>query len=190
MIEIIKQIQSGNKQAFTKLHHLFNPIVAGFFKKREVTEEELENLLQEFWIKVARGINSLHNPFAYKRWFFIIARNLFNDFIKHKKREEGHMQFISMTDAVMFMEDGDKLELEDILGCTFTCENANSTTKDTLSNIYNLAKTNDFIFSAILCGEGNTYREIQEVIKCKEGTVKSRICRGRIKLRELFPDAV
>ena len=79
-----------------------------FIRKRVPNEADVEDLLQEVFYELVEA-NRLLMPIDYVTgWLFRVARNRITDLFRKKKP-------VSFTDAAFEEEDGDLLEIEDLL---------------------------------------------------------------------------
>jgi len=79
-----------------------------FIRKRVPNESDAEDLLQEVFYELVAA-NRLLKPIDYVTgWLFRVARNRITDFFRKKKPD-------NFTDAALESDDGELLEIEDIL---------------------------------------------------------------------------
>ncbi len=84
------------------------PRLRNFIRKRVPNESDAEDLLQEVFYELVVA-NRLLKPIDYVTgWLFRVARNRITDFFRKKKPD-------NFTDAAIAGDDGELLEIEDIL---------------------------------------------------------------------------
>jgi RNA polymerase sigma factor (sigma-70 family) len=84
------------------------PRLRSFIRKRVPNESDVEDLLQEVFIKLVEA-HRLLQPIDYVTgWLFRVARNRITDLFRKKKPE-------NFSDAAVEDEDGEFLEIEDLL---------------------------------------------------------------------------
>ncbi len=136
--------------------------------------EDAFDLSQEVFIKAWRGMDSFRGEAAPSTWLFRLAVNACTDFARKKARGRELLPFeeqgISLPDEryepALVLE---KKELSRAL------DDALEKLPPESRHILLLRET-----------AGLSYREIGEVMSLEEGTVKSRLARARIALREIL----
>ena len=58
----------------------------GFISKHEINKDDVNDIIQDTFLKVKTNINSLRNPAKVESWIFQIARNTINDHFRKKKK--------------------------------------------------------------------------------------------------------
>lgn len=137
------------------------------------SQEDIEDILQEVFIKVYRFINDYDDSMSFSAWIYQIARNTMIDEIRKKKRRP-----ISS-----------KLELEEfvkILKSSLDLE-AEFHFSDSLEKIKNIIEELPFNYREVLMLrflEEKDYSEIMDILEKPKGTVAALINRGRKMLIE------
>ena len=140
--------------------------------------QEAEDLTQEVFLRVYRTLGSYRSAYGgFATWMTSVTRNLLIDHYRRTKRDR-------MTDS---LEDAmPKLETKESVGRrpdhTALVGELSEQVQRALSKI-----SPDLREAVILRDlQGLEYREIQDVLGVPEGTVKSRINRGRIELARVL----
>jgi len=156
--ELIKRVQ---KNIFTMFSYLTD--------KRP----DIADLTQEALLKMAKNIRNLKEPQNFRAWLNKIVTNIFYDYIK-KHTSEKNFEF-----------DNDKLlEIKDKIGCE-PGEKCLFSEMEKLIRAALLSLPENLRIVIVLREyEGLSYDDIAKVTNTPSGTVKSRISRARIKLRE------
>ena len=128
---------------------------------------------------MAKNINSLKDAKNFKPWLYRIVSNIFNDYIK-KHAKDKRIEI-----------DNDKLlEIKDKIGCE-PGEKCLFAEMEKLIKASLLNLPDNLRLLIILREyEGLSYADISKITNTPEGTVKSRISRARIKLREELSDFI
>jgi len=58
----------------------------GFISKHAINKDDVNDIIQDTFLKVKTNIDSLRNPAKVESWIFQIARNTMNDFFREKKK--------------------------------------------------------------------------------------------------------
>ena len=132
--------------------------------------QDAEDLTQETFVRVFRSLAN-YTPGTFEGWLHRITTNLFLDLVRRRQR----IRFDSLP------EDNNR-----VAGSEPSPEQAYSDTHldpDVQAALDALPP--DFRVAVVLCDiEGLTYEEIAATLGIKLGTVRSRIHRGRLALRE------
>jgi len=133
-------------------------------------QHDAEDLTQEVFVRVFRSL-STYTPGTFEGWLHRITTNLFLDMVRRRQR----IRFDSLP------EDNNR-----VAGSEPSPEQAYSDTHlDPDVQAALDALPTDFRVAVVLCDiEGLTYEEIAATLGIKLGTVRSRIHRGRLALRE------
>jgi RNA polymerase sigma-70 factor (ECF subfamily) len=133
-------------------------------------QHDAEDLTQETFIRVFRSLAS-YKPGTFEGWLHRITTNLFLDMVRRRQR----IRFDALP------EDTERLP-----GTAPSPEQVYSDTHlDPQVQAALDALSPEFRVAVVLCDiEGLTYEEIAATLGIKLGTVRSRIHRGRVQLRE------
>lgn len=58
----------------------------GYISKHVINKEDVNDIIQDTFIKVKTNIDSLKNPAKFDSWLFQVARNTMNDFFRNQKK--------------------------------------------------------------------------------------------------------
>ena len=138
-------------------------------KTRLSSEEDIGDAIQETILSAYKSICVLKNTSYFKTWLIKILINKCNDIISKNKK-------------VIYVEDYyESIENEDLLDDKGSIEE-NIVFNETLNSIDESYKTVVVLYYV----SGFNTREISEILKEKEGTIKSRLSRARQKLKEIY----
>ena len=138
------------------------------------------DVVQETMIKFYRYKDNYSTVAKFSTWIYTIAGNLARTEYRRRKRRS----FLSINDY------GEDHKVFDIPDESYSPDvMTDSGIKDEIIQKALLKVKEDFREVVILRDiEGMSYEEIAEITGLNEGTVKSRINRGRAKLQELLKD--
>lgn len=72
---LVLRCQVGDHAAFEEVFRQFQPRIEYYIRRLSRTDQGVEDLLQDIWLKVIRKISSLKHPRAFVSWLYRVARN-------------------------------------------------------------------------------------------------------------------
>lgn len=183
-IRLIKKAQSGDVSAFEKIVSEYQNVVYSVVYRYAENSEDAEDMSQEVFIKMFKNINSFQFKSKLSTWIYRVATNTCIDLVKKFKQDNTY----SLDEGIESV-DGEKnyIEISDV---SMAPENVYGRyeTRDVINQA--IKNLNEEYRTVIILRdiEGLSYDEISEVLSCSVGTVKSRISRGRRKLREILSE--
>ena len=178
---LVEACLQGEEQAYRELYRRHGQRVYQLALRYFNNPEDAADVTQETFLRIFRSIGSYRSEAKLSTWIHRIAVNLCLDELRRRKRN----QEVSL-DAHLPTEDGEmELQLKDPApGPHQQTETAHR--MEALKR--HLAALPDEQKAAVILRDINnlSYQEIAAVLKCNLGTVKSRINRGRLALRQLL----
>ena len=180
---LIKKAQKGDVESFEEILYRYQSIIYNISYRFAGSSEDAEDMTQEVFIKIFRNINSFQFKSKLSTWIYRVTTNTCLDIVKRKK---DNMTAFSLDDT---LEDGEgKLLSSEIADSRPTPDK--QAEQHEIKNAVNKAISQlpeDYRAVVILRDiHGLPYDDIAEIVDCSVGTVKSRISRGRRKLREIL----
>lgn len=179
--ELIAELQqTGNERAFEILVQRHKNPLTNYVFRFLGDFDACSDVVQETMIKFYRYKDNYSSVAKFSTWIYTIAGNLARTEYRRRKRRN----FLSINDY------GEDHKIFDIPDESYRPDvMTDSGIKDELIQKALLKVKEDFREVVILRDiEGMSYEEIAEITGLNEGTVKSRINRGRAKLQELLKD--
>lgn len=174
--ELVARARSGDLDAFADLVRRHQTPLVHFCRRMVGSQQDAEDLAQESFLRVYRYLGQLRPEAKFSTALFGIARNLTLNFLRDSTRR-GRGVTRSMT-----REDETELPVEDDLR-----------RPDRLARLKEMESLIERALAAVspehreilLLREvqGMDYDGIAEVLRCRKGTVKSRLARAREQLR-------
>ena len=152
--------------------HEFNTSLRGFIRKRVSNEQDMEDILQEVFLKIHNNIEGLKDKNRIHAWVYQITRNVIIDY--YRKNNKG-IQLTELTeDLASKTEEDDMSANEEIAGCL----------RAMLDHMPEKYK------NAIISTEfqNKTQKELAEQCGLSLSGAKSRVQRGRSILKEMLLD--
>ncbi|WP_018591235.1 RNA polymerase sigma factor [Terrisporobacter glycolicus] len=162
MENLIKKAKKGDEEAFFNLMEINKISLYKAGRAILNNDEDVADAIQETVIAAYRNIKSLKNDSYFKTWLTKILINKCKDIISKNKETVILDDYVEEGYVQEFLS---KIEIEDMLN--------------------DLSKEQKLVVSLYYISQFNT-REISEILKEPEGTIKSRISRAKIKLRQSF----
>jgi len=177
---LVSAYLDGNEFAFEVLVTRYQDKLASYINGIVRDYDRSIDLCQESFIRVFKNAHRYEGKYQFSTWLYRIATNLAIDELR-KRQRKGRFRFYSVIEH--FQVDEDSVPLPDRRQCperTFdTKEKAErlEVAIDSLSEKYRLA----FVLKEV---QGLSYEETAGVLNISLGTVKSRIHRAKLLLRE------
>lgn len=169
MIEdLVLESKKGNKETFTKLFLEIKSELYKIAKTRLINDDDIDDAIQETMLEAFKSIKKLKKTEYFKTWIIRILINKCNYIYKKKKK-----YIISY-------------EAEEIEKYT-TDENSNDI--DFYLLIKNL-KYEERIVIILYYMENYTTKEISKILKVNENTIKTRISRAKLKIKNSWKEDI
>lgn len=176
--ELMRRAHAGDGLAWEEIVTAFSRRIFNLAYRFTSNVEAAEDLTQEVFIRVYRSLDQYDSKQGdLANWLMRLARNLIIDDYRHRQRNPQN----SMADAV----DDHQYHLRAVGGGAQKEMERRETASQVQEGIDKLPA--DLKTCVILRDiEELTYQEIVDVLQIPEGTVKSRINRGRIELAKIL----
>ena len=182
---LVRRCIAGDAVAWEEIVQRYNRRIYNICYRFAGTADDAQDLTQEVFIKMYRTLNSYDvGRGAFMTWVTTITRNLLVDHFRKTKQER-------MTDSL----DTTPSEHEDAMPLSERIEDkklppdARVQSRETSETVHRaLQKLSPELREAVILRDlqDMDYREIAVVLRVPEGTVKSRINRGRAELARLL----
>ena len=176
-IDLIAAAQSGGQNAFAQLVEAHQGKVYSLSYRMTGNPDDAADLTQEAFLNAWRGLASFHGQSSFSTWLYRLTSNVCIDFLRREKRRTA----LSMT--VEEDEEGRQAEVPDH---RFSPEQELERRELRRTVQQGLAALSPEHRRVLVLREleGLSYQEIAQCLELEEGTVKSRIARARIALKE------
>jgi len=166
---IIRQFIDGDKSAFKVLVKRHKEKVRNIIYMTMNNSVLVDDIAQEVFITVYKNLKHFRFESQFTTWLYRVTVNKCKDYLR---RINVRKIFLPIEDGYEVSEYSTPVENNDI----------SKIVMDAIS-ILPVKLRMPLILKDI---EGFSYQEISETLKCEMGTVKSRIFRGREKLKEIL----
>ena len=182
---LVRRCLSGDAVAWEEIVQRYNRRIYNICYRFAGSAEDAQDLTQEVFIKMYRTLNSYDvDKGAFMTWVTTVTRNLLVDNFRKKKQDR-------MTDSLDAAptEHEDAMPLSEQIPDKGAPPDARVQGRETREMVHRgLQKLSPELREAVVLRDlqDMDYREIATVLKVPEGTVKSRINRGRAELARLL----
>ncbi len=174
--ELVARARDGDMDAFTELVERYERPVVNFCQRMLGSREDAEDVAQESFVRVFRYLDRLAPAAKFSTLLFGIARNLALNFIRDSRRR-GRGKTFSLTE-----ENNEERPLEDERYRPDTVARIHEIDERIRQGLEMLSpKHREVLILREL--NGMDYSTIAEIVRCRKGTVKSRIARAREQLK-------
>jgi len=170
--DLIQRCLEGDATAWDTLVRVYWKRVFNVAYKFVARFDEAEDLTQEIFVKVFRALPTFDRRASFETWLTKVSRNLCIDRYRRRRREEERF-----TDEV----DPDTIQIDELV----SRPDATLEQRDEIAMVRRaLAKLDPTYREAVALRDVHdlSYEEIARRLQLPEGTVKSRINRGRKEL--------
>jgi RNA polymerase sigma-70 factor (ECF subfamily) len=176
--DLLARVRKGDLAAFNLLVEHYQTAVFNLCLRMLGTPQTAEDATQEAFIAAYRHLDKFRGG-SFRSWLYRIAANACYDELRRRKARamssldeptgEGERRFDAPDPSPSPDDRAEKAELRDVLARALAAIPADQRLSVTLCDV-----------------QGLDYAEIAEVMQCSLGTVKSRIARGRLRLRTIL----
>lgn len=177
--EIIAQARQGREDAFERLVLLYHNRLMGLLIRYTHDPLLAQELEQQTWIKVWKNLARFKEDSSFFTWLYSIgARTALDHFRKVKRRNEyEYMDELEVPGATADYHRPDRAMMNTEL--QKNCEQAMNQLPEKLRLVLVLREL-----------EGLSYKEIARIMKCRQGTVMSRLFNARQKMQQLLKEGI
>ena len=171
--ELVNRAKKGDDAAFEELLHLYEKPVYTLCLRFCGRSEDAEDAAQEAFLSAWRALPSFRGESAFSTWLYRLASNACVDLLRRRKHENGSVSFDDPESTVEVRDEAPTPE-------------AAAEGKETAELLKKaLLSLPEEYRTVVILREVQqlSYDEIAEAADLELGTVKSRISRGRLMMR-------
>lgn len=183
--QLVRRCLAGDSSAWEEIVRLHNRRIYNLCYRFTNSAEDAQDLTQDVFIRVYRTLSSYDiEKGAFSTWLTTLTRNLLVDHFRRSKQDR-------VTDSIDagLREEEDSLSLSERLPDQGPTPDDRLASKETQKLVQHaLARISPELREAVILRDlqDMDYKEIAHVLRVPEGTVKSRINRGRTELARLL----
>ncbi len=179
--ELIVAFQEGDREAFNQLVHRYKDKLTNFIYRFTYDIDSAQDLAQDTLVKVYIKKNSYKNIAKFSTWIYTIASNLAKtELRKLKRRQTYSISSLSSDDREFVIRQPYETSFEDIEDTSVSGKILQESLIKLDSEFRNIIILRDI--------QELSYDEISRILTIPLGTVKSRINRGRFKLKDILKE--
>jgi len=187
-VALVDRLQVGSEEAFETLMNLYKAPVYNIAYRILGDPCEAADAVQETFMKIYKGIKNFRGESGLKTWIYKIA------IAETLNRQRWWQRWrrkvaLSLDEPISFREYSKSMELPDSRRgpeASFAARETEHAVQEALNTL-----KLDFRIVVVLRDiEGLSYEEIAETLRISIGTVKSRLWRGRLELKNKLHDFV
>lgn len=168
LADLVRRAQRGDEGAQRELIVSYQHRIAGFIYAMMGRSEHVEDLAQQVFIKMVRGLEHLAAPAQFESWLFRTARNVCIDQLRRQKLRRIFLPFGEEHENIP--EPPGAVDSEEL---------------DALRHALAQLRPQDRALLALV-QEGRSHAEISEILSTSVAAVKARLHRAREHLREHY----
>jgi len=178
---LINRAKNGDIDSFEKLIGSHQKRVYNIAFKMLGNKEDASEMAQETFIKIFKSIKNFKEESTFSTWIYRITVNVCLDFIRKRKKNinVSYDNTIKLDDSEVHFQAKDNSQRPDMIY-------ENRELKRELDKAIEKLPPDQRIVVILKDIQGFSYIDIANFVKCPEGTVKSRLNRGRLALKEML----
>lgn len=183
---LVKCAKSGDLEAFDSLIIMFRERLYGVIYNMTFNHNDAADLTQESFVKAFRSLSKFKEKASFFTWLYRIGVNLTLSYLQKKKTR----RFFSFDQCVSEGISSKNSE-------RFSSKECNSVRTTLLNELHEklneaLLKLSDKHRTIVVLFEidGLSHKEIASIMKCTEGTVRSRLHYAKIQLQSHLSDYI
>ncbi len=179
--EIVSLCKKGNIDAFEVLVNKYEKKMLNIAYRMLGNYDDACDIVQDAFVSVFKSMKHFREEAKFSTWLYTIVVNLSKNRLKQLK-VQGHREELILDNPVS--TDRQQLKREPVLGEPSVLENIEK--RETQEVVQRCINSLDYEFREVLVLrdiQGFSYDELSDMLKIKEGTVKSRLFRAREALK-------
>lgn len=176
---LIQRCKQGDLSAFDEIVRLYEKQVYNFAYRMTGNYDDASDISMEAFVKAYQAIDSFRGDANFSTWIFRIVTNLYLD---RRKRSKAHLN-VPLDEYIELEESSVARQIEDPSPGPLDQLEALERHK-TLESAINELPEYQRIMVLLFHTQNQSYEEIAEIVGLPIGTVKSRLNRARIALKE------
>jgi RNA polymerase sigma-70 factor (ECF subfamily) len=180
--EIIQKILNGEKDAFSQIVNKYQNALYGIVFKMINNRDEVDDIVQETFIKAFSSIKSFDERYSFATWLFKIGTNNCIDHLRKRK-----INSVSINSTISNEDGENDFKLPDL---TYEADRniIEEQRKKLIEDAINSLPEKYAVVIRMRHQEDKTYEQISKELNMPVGTVKAHIFRAREMLNKYLKD--
>ena len=184
--DLVASAITGNFEAFDKIMVHYRERLYGVIYNMTLNHSDAADLTQETFVKAFRSISKFKRKSSFFTWLYRIGVNLTLSFLKRRKARK-FFSFDYLSSGQSAFPQSTQFASKDNNSIKHTLLNElHEKLNEALSMLSDKHRTIVILYEI----DGLSHKEISDVMKCTEGTVRSRLHYAKIQLQSLLSDYV
>lgn len=179
--DLLQNIRNGNMEAFEAFIISYEKLIFNVAYRMLGNAEDAKDAAQDTIIKIYKNINNLSDIDGLKSWIYTITNNTCLDYIRKRKGKD-----TLSIDALIETDDGTMVQQIPSDEPTPEAALHKAERAKQIQNGINQLKPDYRILIILRDIKGLRYEEISKAMGSPMGTVKSRLSRARISLKNIL----
>lgn len=179
--DLIEKAKAGDVKSFEILIANYKKRAFNIAYRMLGNLEDANDVTQESFLKIYRSIDKFKGKSSFSTWLYSIVSNTCIDFIRKNRKKT------TISIDTNYDEDGYEIEIADEKNTTESLFEKKEIIRS-IHDAINRLNHDQKIVIILRDIQGFSYFEISKILNISEGTVKSRISRGRKNLKNILEE--
>jgi len=181
---LVKRVQGGDIAAFDSIMLLYRERLYSVIYNMTFNHEDAADLTQEAFVKAFRSLRKFKGKSSFFTWLYRIGVNMTLSHIQRKKTRK-FFSFEQISEEYGSSKEFEKLSSSESSSVRNTLLNElHQKLNEALLKLSDKHRTIVVLFEI----DGLSHKEISTIMKCTEGTVRSRLHYAKLQLQSLLSD--
>ena len=181
---LVSRVQNGDIAAFDSIMLLYRERLYSVIYNMTFNHEDAADLTQESFVKAFRSLKNFKGKSSFFTWLYRIGVNLTLSHLQRKKTRK-FFSFEQISEEYGSSKEFEKLSSSDSSSVRKTLLNElHQKLNEALLKLSDKHRTIVVLFEI----DGLSHKEISKIMKCTEGTVRSRLHYAKLQLQSLLSD--
>ena len=181
---LVKRVQGGDIAAFDSIMLLYRERLYSVIYNMTFNHDDAADLTQESFVKAFRSLGKFKGKSSFFTWLYRIGVNMTLSHLQRKKTRK-FFSFEQISEEYASSKEFEKLSSSESSSVRNTLLNElHQKLNEALLKLSDKHRTIVVLFEI----DGLSHREISKIMKCTEGTVRSRLHYAKLQLQSLLSD--